>query len=346
MGDDVHDFFCVGRVPASSLDAGPAEPKGPVASVCADAVAWSVVLSFVILCLKCTHSAVTLFIQLSGQFSALGDDETAGSYRGSLVSETPTSKPTLCSNLAGFLRRHLLPIALGQLLSALLCITSITSTYLVNFNVNLPIAQNLSHYVLLGLVYSSIVLWRLLSAHSTSSSFWKFLRCRGWQYALVGTIDVHANWAIVSAYDYTNMTSIQLLDCLAIPAAMMLSFFCLKTRYRWIHIVGVLVCLGGAGAMVLADFLAAKDTEATTNTTVSRSSSSVLFGDFLVIVAALGYGSSNVYQEYLVRRYGIVDYLSCTSVVAMVWAAIYTLTMERGTIDQLIAIYDQVSPVF
>lgn len=39
---------------------------------------------------------------------------------------------------------------------------------------------------------------------------------------------------------------------------MVLSWFFLKTRYKPVHFVAVLVCLSGVGAMVGADFLAGR----------------------------------------------------------------------------------------
>lgn len=50
----------------------------------------------------------------------------------------------------------------------------------------------------------------------------------------------------------------QLLDCFVIPVLMVLSWLFLKTRYKPVHFVAVLVCLSGVGAMVGADFLAGR----------------------------------------------------------------------------------------
>jgi len=44
----------------------------------------------------------------------------------------------------------------------------------------------------------------------------------------------------------------QLLDCVAIPVALVLSFLVLGVRYRMVHIVGVSVCLMGVGCLVWA----------------------------------------------------------------------------------------------
>ncbi|KAM7533351.1 hypothetical protein Aperf_G00000121877 [Anoplocephala perfoliata] len=246
------------------------------------------------------------------------------------------------------LRRMVLPLALGQFLSVIIAVTGITSNYLVNFGISLPLVQNLPHYVLLAIVFGIFRWVRLPSpsevySPSCSHRFLKFLRTRGWQYFIAGTIDVHANWAIVSAYAYTNLTSVQLLDCLSIPTAVVLSRFCLKTRYKWSHITGVLICLVGSGSMVAADYLAAKGAgtnSSASETENSQNTSLVLFGDFLIIIGAIGYGVSNVYEEYLVRKFGIIDYLIFASSTAVFWTAIYCSAVERTAIGDAIASHD------
>ncbi|KAL5106364.1 Solute carrier family 35 member F1 [Taenia crassiceps] len=267
-----------------------------------------------------------------------GDIDSLSSYSDGSIS---ISTPTVRSRILHHSERLLLPLALGQFLSALIAATGIASNYLVHFGVSLPLAQNLPHYFLLAIAYG-IFSWRRLlsdpieSTLSRSQNFWYFLRSRGWQYFVAGTIDMHANWAIVSAYSYTNLTSVQLLDCLTIPTAMILSRFCLKTRYTCVHTIGVITCLIGAGAMVGADYLAAKavDTGIDTITTDDTlQTSSVILGDFLVIAGAVGYGASNVYQEYLVRKFGVIDYLSFSALAGILWTAIYCISLEYKKID-------------
>ena len=48
---------------------------------------------------------------------------------------------------------------------------------------------------------------------------------------------------------------LQLLDCLTIPTVLLLSKKFLKVNFKWSNYVGVVVCLLGAGLLVLADFL-------------------------------------------------------------------------------------------
>lgn len=279
-----------------------------------------------------------------------GDDDSTSFD--SWTDLTSTKLP-MRSRFLHHLRRLSLPLALGQFLSALIATTGIASNFLVNFGVSLPLAQNFPHYLLLAFIYGTISWTRFCSKpHENSLSLWgkfvKFLRTRGWQYFIAGTIDVHANWAMVGAYALTNLTSVQLLDCTTIPTAMLLSRFCLKTRYRWIHVIGVVICIIGSASMVGADYLAAAAKEATGNSTaadseISQHISSVLLGDFLVIAGAVGYGISNVYQEFLVRKYGIINYLGFASLSATIWTAVYCSTLERNAIIETIRAQDPVS---
>lgn len=55
------------------------------------------------------------------------------------------------------------------------------------------------------------------------------------------------------AYQYTSMTSVMLLDCWSIPSVMVLTWFFLKTKYRFRKITGVIVCIAGLVLVVFSD---------------------------------------------------------------------------------------------
>ena len=69
-------------------------------------------------------------------------------------------------------------------------------------------AQSFVNYLLLGLVYGTMLSCR--SEHNLIS----VLRHRGWRYFLVALLDVEANYLVVYAYQYTNLTSIQACICI------------------------------------------------------------------------------------------------------------------------------------
>ncbi|XP_051635815.1 solute carrier family 35 member F2 isoform X3 [Manacus candei] len=150
-------------------------------------------------------------------------------------------------------------IILGQMLSLFICGTAVTSQYLAEkYQVNTPMFQSFINYSLLLLVYTTMLAFR-----TDGDSLWQILKQRWWKYILLGVADVEANYMIVKAYQYTTLTSVQLLDCFGIPVLMALSWFVLRARYRLIHFLGVAVCLLGVGTMVGADILAGRqDSEA------------------------------------------------------------------------------------
>ncbi|XP_074426307.1 solute carrier family 35 member F2 isoform X2 [Larus michahellis] len=150
-------------------------------------------------------------------------------------------------------------IILGQMLSLFICGTAVTSQYLAEqYQVNTPMFQSFINYSLLLLVYTTMLAFR-----TGSDSLWQILKQRWWKYIFLGLADVEANYMIVKAYQYTTLTSVQLLDCFGIPVLMALSWFILRARYRLIHFLAVAVCLLGVGTMVGADILAGRqDSEA------------------------------------------------------------------------------------
>ena len=47
----------------------------------------------------------------------------------------------------------------------------------------------------------------------------------------------------------------QVLDCFTIPTVLFCSRCFLGVRYKWLHIVGVFICLVGVAALIAADVL-------------------------------------------------------------------------------------------
>lgn len=100
-------------------------------------------------------------------------------------------------------RKFLAILALGQLLSWLVCGTGVFSQLLVtNYDIEIPTTQSFLNYLLLGLVYTTA-----LACHP--GDFKTRLKETGWKYFLLALCDVEANYLVVKAYQYTNLTSIQ-----------------------------------------------------------------------------------------------------------------------------------------
>ena len=99
--------------------------------------------------------------------------------------------------------RHLMAaLVLGQLLSLLLCGTGVTSQLLEDrHSIAVPTSQAFINYALLAAVFGTTL--------ATSENFIKTLKYNWWKYAILGMIDVEANFIIILAYKYTNLTSVQ-----------------------------------------------------------------------------------------------------------------------------------------
>lgn len=65
-------------------------------------------------------------------------------------------------------------------------------------------AQSFTNYLLLAMVYTT---W--LSCRQGGDNLMVVLASRGWRYACVALLDVLANYLVVRAFQYTNLTSVQ-----------------------------------------------------------------------------------------------------------------------------------------
>ncbi|XP_059187702.1 solute carrier family 35 member F2-like [Centropristis striata] len=213
-------------------------------------------------------------------------------------------------------------LAMGQGLAALICGTAISSQYLAtSFHVNTPMLQSFFNYILLTVTYTSMLLCR-----TGDDNIFQILKRRWWKYLLLGLVDVEANYAVVKAYQYTTLTSVQLLDCFVIPVLMVLSWWVLKTRYRPVHYVAVCICLLGVGAMVGADLLAGRDQGSTSN---------ILLGDGLVLLSASLYAVSNVCQEYTVKNLSRVEFLGMVGMFGSIISTIQMVILERKEVAKI-----------
>ncbi|KAM9317864.1 solute carrier family 35 member F2-like [Pholidichthys leucotaenia] len=211
---------------------------------------------------------------------------------------------------------------MGQGLAAFICGTAVSSQYLATeFNVNTPMLQSLINYLLLTLTYTGILLCR-----TGDENLFVILRTRWRRYLLLGLVDVEANYAVVKAYQYTTITSVQLLDCFVIPVLMVLSWWFLKTRYRPVHYVSVCVCLLGVGTMVGADLLSGREQGSTSN---------ILLGDGLVLLSAALYAISNVCQEYTVKNRTRIEFLGMVGMFGAIISSIQMVILERNQVASI-----------
>ena len=213
-------------------------------------------------------------------------------------------------------------IAVGQTLSLLVTCTGLTSSVLARNGIDAPTTQSLLNYVLLGLVYGSVMLYR--GKEIQISWYW---------YLLLAFFDVEANYLAVKAYQYTSITSVMLLDCWTIPCVLLLTWLVLKTRYGSHHFVGVAICVGGLIMVIFSD-VHAQDR--------SSSGSNVLLGDALVLGASMLYAVSNVSEEFVVKKVDQVEFLAHVGFFGAIISLCQLVVLE---LDELQAIHWSVSSI-
>ncbi|NXC79757.1 S35F2 protein, partial [Cercotrichas coryphoeus] len=213
-------------------------------------------------------------------------------------------------------------VILGQVLSLFICGTAVTSQYLAEvFHVKTPMLQSFINYFLLLLVYTSMLAFR-----TGIDNLGQILKQRWWKYIFLALADVEANYMIVRAYQYTTLTSVQLLDCFGIPVLMALSWFLLRARYKLIHFVAVAICLLGVATMVGADILAGRP---------EGEGSHVVIGDVLVLLAASLYAISNVSEEYIVKNLSRVEFLGMVGLFGTIISGLQLAIVEHKEVMRI-----------
>ncbi|KAM4727448.1 solute carrier family 35 member F2 isoform 2-T2 [Anableps anableps] len=221
-------------------------------------------------------------------------------------------------------RRLLKTMAMGQVLSLLICGTAGSCRYLADAGVEAPMLQSFLNYGLLLLTYTPA-----LCVRRGDTNILKILRAKWWKYVVMGLADVEANYTVVKAYQFTTLTSIQLLDCFVIPVLMILSCIFLKTRYRPLHFVAVVVCLLGVGAMVGADIIAGGKQESTSDVV------HVVLGDGLVLLSSVLYAVSNLCQEHTVKNLSRVEFLGMMGLFGTLISGVQMAALEIDAVKAI-----------
>ncbi|TKY50547.1 Solute carrier family 35 member F1 [Spatholobus suberectus] len=212
-------------------------------------------------------------------------------------------------------RKTLIGLGLGQFLSLLITSTGFTSSELAKRGIDAPTSQSFLNYVLLAIVYGSIV---LLYRREPLKAKWYY-------YILLGLVDVEANFLVVKAYQYTSLTSVMLLDCWSIPCVLLLTWIFLKTKYRFKKIAGVVVCIAGLFMVVFSDVHSGD----------RAGGSNPRIGDILVIAGATLYAVSNVSEEFLVKNADRVELMAMLGLFGGIVSAIQISILERNELKSI-----------
>ena len=131
-----------------------------------------------------------------------------------------------------------------------------------DFGIDAPTAQSFANYALLSLHGIPLALRRWRRARTAghaeaededTESLVAGSRLHPWQWLLLALSDVEANYFLVLAYQYTDITSVSLLDAFSVPAVMLFSRLLFRTRYSPRQLLAVAICLSGLVVLVVSD---------------------------------------------------------------------------------------------
>ncbi|KAF7633315.1 hypothetical protein Mgra_00007294 [Meloidogyne graminicola] len=125
---------------------------------------------------------------------------------------------------------------------------------------------------------------------------------------------------MVYAYQFTNITAIQLLNSFTIPAVMLLSTIFLSTRYKRGQFIAVAICLCGLGLTIYTDAL-----HTNKGTTIGTNK---FIGDFLCLLGTFLYAVSNVSEECFVKQYSRSEFLTFIGIFGLLISLIQSYFMD------------------
>ena len=159
-------------------------------------------------------------------------------------------------------------------------------------------------------------------------------------YLIMAFLDVEANYLTYLAFRYTPLTSVSLLDALAIPSAMFFSRCLLRRIYKKPHYIGASICIIGIFANVLGDYQTDEGGDANANANgdddgyvANNKYPHSIRGDILATGGALLYGLNDVLTERIVKDVGTKEYLGVMGLFGSIICLIQAIITERSSIS-------------
>ena len=132
-----------------------------------------------------------------------------------------------CRNIKVF------PILLGQTAAILNTATGIFSTLLIILGGNVPIFQLLWLYVILGIVYGTVL---VIKPRQIDKKNW-------YKFGIVAIADTQANFLTILAYQMTSIVSVLIIGNSSVIIVMILSIVFLKRKYNKYQYLGTSIAL-------------------------------------------------------------------------------------------------------
>jgi solute carrier family 35, member F1/2 len=141
----------------------------------------------------------------------------------------------------------------------------------------------------------------------------------------------------VLAFSYTTITSVTLLDALAIPSAMILSRVFLKREYTRLHLIGAGLCMLGVILNVFQDYEDELNDKAAGVADDDKEFPHKVKGDLIAVAGGILFGASSVVGEVAVRDLGGPhEYLGMLGFFATIICIVQTIAIEGDAIAEFI----------
>ncbi|KAI3683868.1 hypothetical protein L1987_84383 [Smallanthus sonchifolius] len=202
-------------------------------------------------------------------------------------------------------------LLLGQFASFILALLNFTSSLSANLGANSPVTLGLLGYVALTMVNGSVLLYRL---HELIIPWY-------W-YALLAFFDVQANYLVNSAYYFTSITSVALLDSSSVAWVMLFTWIFLGTKYSLWQLFGAAICVAGLCLVLLSDAGIS-----------GGGGSNPLLGDILVTGGEVFFALSYVGEEFCVKNNGRLEVLAMLGLFGMLLSVMEIAIFERKNLE-------------
>lgn len=132
--------------------------------------------------------------------------------------------------------------------------------------------------------------------------------------------------SLTLAYQYTTITSIQLLDCFTIPLVLIFSYVFFQRKFNRKHIIGAFVCLVGLALLVIADLYSTDFVDSSNDYATNK-----VWGDGLVLLGCICYATSNLSQEYVVKEFDVVEFWAMIGVFGTAISGVQLTFLDSRT---------------
>ncbi|XP_023756303.1 uncharacterized protein LOC111904820 isoform X2 [Lactuca sativa] len=209
--------------------------------------------------------------------------------------------------------RVLYVVLLGQSVSFSMALMSFSSSLSANLGVNAPFTLAFFSYFASTLVFGSVLLYRRQK-----------LKISWYWYVLLGFVDVQGSYLVNTAYQFSSITSVTMLDCSTVVWVIILTWIFLGTKYSLWQFFGAALCVSGLFLVLLSD-----------SGVGGSSGRNPILGDILVIAGTCFFALSNVGEEFCVKKVDRIEVLTMLGLFGMLVSIVEMIFFERKNIESI-----------